>query len=190
MADELAGRPLAVIVVMGVCGCGKSTLAIELADLLGWTYIEGDDLHPAENIAALSHGTALTDAMREPWLAAIAAEIGRRRGQGAGVVVSCSALKRSYRRTLLGGRDDAAFVHLNLDRETLAERMAVRTRHFMPPTLLDSQLRTLEPLNASELGLVFRSPVAAVSVIAALQRSFTLFTCCSCTDHRETPECE
>lgn len=86
---------VAVADVLGVCDCGKSTLAIELADLLGWTYIEGDDLHPAENIAAMSYGTALTDAMREPWLAAIAAEIGRHRGQGAGVVVSCSALKRS-----------------------------------------------------------------------------------------------
>jgi len=174
MADEPAGRPLAVIVVMGVCGCGKSTLAIELADLLAWGYIEGDDLHPAENIAAMSHGTALTDAMREPWLAAIAAEIARRRGQGGCVVVSCSALKRSYRRTLLGGRDDVAFVHLDLDRETLAQRMAARTRHFMPPSLLDSQLRILEPLDASELGLAFTSSVTAVSVVNSLHHSFAL----------------
>lgn len=172
-----ADRPcpsLAVIIVMGVCGCGKSTLAMELADLLGWTYVEGDDLHPAQNIEAMSNGTALTDEMRQPWLAAIAGEIDRRRGQGAGVVVSCSALKQSYRRTLVGGRDDAAFVHFDLDRETLAQRMAARTRHFMPPTLLDSQLKTLEPLDHSEPGLAFRSSVSAASVVKSLQSSFAL----------------
>jgi len=174
MSADRSGQTLTVIIVMGVCGCGKSTLAMELADLLGWTYVEGDDLHPAQNIQAMSKGTALTDEMRQPWLAAIAKEINRSRGQGAGVVVSCSALKKSYRRTLLGGREGAAFVHLDLDRETLAQRMAARTRHFMPAALLDSQLKTLEPLDHSEPGLAFRFSVSATSVIKSLQSNFAL----------------
>lgn len=164
------GHRLAAIIVMGVCGCGKSTLGMALADLLGWDYVEGDDRHPSSNIDAMSRGVPLTDEMRRPWLAAIADEIDCYRRQRSSVVVSCSALRRSYREILSADHDDVMFVHLDLDHETLVARMAGRQGHFMPPELLDSQMKTLERLAAGELGITFGSPVSAEEAMQSLQK--------------------
>jgi gluconokinase len=135
-----ASRPRA-IVVMGVSGSGKSTLGKALADALGWRFVEGDALHPPENIAKMAAGTPLNDNDRRPFLENIAGAIIAR---PAGVVVSCSALKRAYRDFIRLIAGDVTFVLPTLNREQLRVRMAQRPHHFMPPTLLDSQLETLE----------------------------------------------
>jgi gluconokinase len=143
-------RPTA-LVVMGVAGCGKSTVAELLADRLGWPLGEADDWHPAANVAAMTAGTALTDADRAPWLLAVRDWIDAQDGD---CVLTCSALRRSYRDVLRTAAARVRFVHLAGSREQLAERLAARTGHFMPPALLDSQLATLEPLGADEDGVV------------------------------------
>ena len=132
-----------VIVVMGVSGCGKSTVGRVLAERLGWVFQEGDDLHPASNVAKMRAGVALTDEDRWPWLDRVAAWIDGRLAADESGVVACSALKRTYRERLArpGG---VAFVHLALDRHTLEERLAGRRGHYMPAALLASQLETLE----------------------------------------------
>ncbi|MFB8007392.1 gluconokinase [Nocardia sp. NPDC056000] len=138
-----------IVVVMGVSGSGKSTVAAKLADTLGWELLEGDDLHPAANIAKMAAGHPLDDADRQPWLEAIAAWMSERIAAGRSGVVTCSALKHSYRDTLRGAIIDhpegrVTFLLLSGTRELLEERMTARTGHFMPPGLLDSQLATLE----------------------------------------------
>jgi gluconokinase len=164
-----AGLP-AVLVVMGVSGSGKSTVAELLAERLGWELQEGDDLHPPANVAKMSEGIPLTDTDRWPWLQLVAAWIDRHRAEGTHGVITCSALKRSYRDLL--ARPDVEFVHLTVDPEVIANRMQHRAGHFMPPSLLDSQLATLEPLQPDEHGIVVSaagSPVAEVdSIIARL----------------------
>ncbi len=132
------------VVVMGVSGSGKSTIARPLAAALGWQFQEGDDLHPAANIEKMGHGIPLTDDDRRPWLLAIAAVIDGWRAKGQHGVLTCSALKRAYRELLIGGRGDVALVYLRGPRALLASRMASRQGHFMPSALLDSQLATLE----------------------------------------------
>ncbi|WP_216214379.1 gluconokinase [Amycolatopsis aidingensis] len=141
---------MSVIVVMGVAGSGKTTVGTELAAALGVEYAEADSFHPAANIAKMSAGTPLTDADRAPWLAAIAEWIAARTATGG--VVSCSALKRSYR-DVLRVDERVWFLHLHGDRELLAGRMTGRSSHFMPVSLLDSQLADLEPLQPDERGL-------------------------------------
>jgi carbohydrate kinase (thermoresistant glucokinase family) len=136
--------PGTVLVVMGVSGCGKTTVARALADRLGLPFLEGDSRHPAENVAKMAGGTPLSDADRWPWLAAIAAWIDAQRAAGKGGVVTCSALKRAYRSVIIGERPDVRLVHLDGDRETIAARLAARTGHFMPPSLLASQFDALE----------------------------------------------
>jgi gluconokinase len=143
------------IVVMGVSGCGKSTVGRLLADSLGLDYIEGDDLHPPENVARMAAGVALTDADRQGWLQALAQRLADARAQRRGLVLSCSALKRSYRDILRSGASDVRFVHLHGTRDLLAARMHGRPGHYMPPSLLDSQLATLELPGADELALSF-----------------------------------
>ncbi|MEN9629982.1 MAG: hypothetical protein RJA10_3210 [Pseudomonadota bacterium] len=133
------------VVVMGVSGCGKSTVGQLLAKALGVHYVEGDELHPPENVARMAAGIALTDADRHGWLQAVAAQLANATSQARGVVVTCSALKRSYRDLLRAAAADVRFVHLHGPRELLAARMAARTSHYMPPSLLQSQLDTLEP---------------------------------------------
>lgn len=135
---------------MGVCGCGKSALGARLAAALGLPFVEGDDYHPADNVARMSAGIALTDRDREGWLHALRAEIVR--AQGKGIVLSCSALKRSYR-DILRGAGDVRFIHLAGERALIEARMRARPGHYMPASLLDSQLRTLEPLQPDEAGL-------------------------------------
>jgi gluconokinase len=140
-----------VIVVMGVSGSGKTTLGRNLADRLGVVYAEADEFHPPENIAKMSAGHPLTDEDRWPWLHAIAQWIGEHEESGG--VVTCSALKRTYRDVLSGG-GPVFFIHLDGAREVIGARLAVRKDHFMPPALLDSQLAALEPLGPDEPGVV------------------------------------
>lgn len=134
-----------IVVVMGVSGCGKSSVGQAIAAATGWHFIEGDDLHPTANRAKMASGTPLDDADRWPWLDAIADAARTAEIEAAAVVVACSALKRIYRDRLARAGDIVTFVHLVGDRETILDRMQARADHFMPPALLDSQLATLEP---------------------------------------------
>jgi gluconokinase len=143
-----------VLVIMGVSGSGKSTVGKPLAARLGWPFQEGDDLHPAANIAKMKRGEALDDADRAPWLAAIAAWIDRQGAAGEGGIVTCSALKRAYRDVLTTGRPYVRIVYLRGSRALVGERVAHRTGHFMPASLLDSQFATLEPPTPDEAPIV------------------------------------
>lgn len=135
---------MSILVVMGVSGSGKTTIAKGLADALGWSLLEGDTFHPPANVAKMAAGTPLTDADRWPWLHAIAAAIDANRARGTNAVVACSALRRAYRDILIGERPDVRLVYLHGTRALIAERMRARHGHFMPPALLDSQFQTLE----------------------------------------------
>ena len=136
-------RPV-IVVVMGVSGSGKSTVAALLAAALGCQFQEGDDLHPPENVAKMRAGTPLTDADRMPWLHKLAEEIDGWRARGECGVLTCSALKRSYRDIIIGDRRDVVLVYLKASRERIHQRMIARHGHFMPLALLDSQFATLE----------------------------------------------
>ncbi len=142
------------LVIMGVAGSGKTTLAQVLAARLGWPSAEADDFHPQANIDKMSAGIPLTDDDRWPWLAAIRRWQDDADAAGRSSLVTCSALKRVYRDALRAGNGRIVFVHLDGPEPVLAERLAHRTGHFMPPSLLPSQLATLEPLGADEDGLV------------------------------------
>ena len=139
---------------MGVSGSGKSTIAGALAERLGWAFEDGDKFHPASNVAKMRAGHPLTDEDRWPWLEAIADEIERVCKAGGRIVIACSALKRAYREVLLRGRDDVRFVFLDGSQSLIADRLARRKGHFMPPGLLDSQFRTLEPPQADERPII------------------------------------
>jgi gluconokinase len=153
---------------MGVSGSGKSTVGEMLARQLGWTYLDGDWLHPASNVEKMRGGTPLADEDRWPWLRAIAGRIDEVLRDAKGVVVACSALKRAYRDVLLGNRTDARLVFLEGDQPTVAQRLGSRDGHFMPPSLLASQFTTLEPPGPDEKAIVVpvcRSPEAIVEAI-------------------------
>ena len=135
---------------MGVSGSGKSTIAAALADRLRWAFEDGDKFHPASNVAKMSAGYPLTDQDRWPWLQAIADEIGRVCKTGGHIVIACSALKRAYRDVLVRNRNDVRFVFLDGSQTLIADRLAARKGHFMPPGLLDSQFGTLEQPQADE----------------------------------------
>lgn len=132
------------LVFMGVCGCGKSTVAELYARRTGATLIEADAFHPPANIAKMSAGTPLTDADRAGWLAAMADRLAEGKARGEAMVLTCSALKKAYRDRLRQGDPDLFFVFLDGSRELLQARMDARKGHFMPPGLLGSQLATLE----------------------------------------------
>ena len=140
------------IVVMGVSGSGKSTVAAGLVDRLGWEFVEGDDFHPPANVEKMRSGTPLDDEDRWPWLRTLAGWIGEHEQAGTSVVVTCSALRRAYRDVLREGHPSVWFAHVTADAELLRERVTHRTGHFMPSSLLDSQLALLEPLQADEPG--------------------------------------
>ncbi len=140
------------VVVMGVSGTGKSSVGEGIARRLGWEFVEGDDLHPAENVAKMSAGTPLTDDDRWPWLRAVAAAIGEHEADGRGLVITCSALKHEYRDLLRDGHASVWFAHVDTTESVLVERLRKRTGHYMPGSLLRSQLDTLEPLTADEPG--------------------------------------
>jgi gluconokinase len=149
VGDETSRTPCA-LVVMGVSGSGKSTIADKLAECLNWTYWDGDKFHPASNVAKMSAGQPLTDEDRRPWLQAIAEEIDRACKPGQHAVIACSALKRAYRDILMHGRNDVRLVYLKGTQQLIANRLDQRKGHFMPPGLLASQFKTLEPPDASE----------------------------------------
>jgi gluconokinase len=156
-----------LVVVMGVSGVGKSTVGAALAAALGCTFVDGDDLHPAANVAKMKRGEPLDDHDRAPWLAAIAARMQEALATGESLVVACSALKRDYRRVL---RVDGSveFVLLTAPAEILRQRLEARRHHFMPASLLPSQLATLEPPEPDELIVDTNRPLE--EVVRELQR--------------------
>lgn len=144
-------KPTPPIVIMGVQGSGKSTVGALLAARLGATFIDADDLHSAENKQLMAAGTPLSDADRLPWLHTVGEQLAG--GGSAGVVVACSALKRSYRDLLRGHAPQLVTVHAYGTRELVAARISAREHEYMPPSLLVSQYNTLEPLAEDERGL-------------------------------------
>jgi gluconokinase len=161
-----------ILIVAGVSGSGKTTVGAMLAGRLGWRLADADDFHPAANIEKMRAGIPLTDADRWPWLQAIAAWMDERIARGEPAVVTCSALKRSYRDLLLGGRPEARMVFLAVDREVLVRRLAARHGHFFPEQLLGTQLAALEPPEPDE-GVISVVPAAepadtVTSIIAVL----------------------
>lgn len=146
----MAAFPSPLVVVMGVSGSGKSTIGTLLARNLKAEFLEGDDLHPPRNIERMASGIALTDSDRRDWLLQIAQQLADARAGRHALVVSCSALKRSYRDMLRTAASQLAFVHLHALRPLLEARLDSRPDHFMPGSLLDSQLQTLEAPSADE----------------------------------------
>ncbi|GAB2839701.1 gluconokinase [Pseudoduganella ginsengisoli] len=138
---------------MGVCGSGKSEVGHRVAQALGAAFIEGDDYHSPANVAKMASGIPLDDTDRAAWLQRLREEIAMARETGAGLVVSCSALKRRYRDVLREGDPALRFAHLHGERGVIAQRLAARKDHYMPPALLDSQLQALEPLQSNEAGV-------------------------------------
>jgi len=149
VADEPGGLPCA-LVVMGVSGSGKTTIASRVAERLHWTFEDGDKFHPKSNVEKMSAGHPLTDEDRWPWLNAIADEIERVCKAGGHAVIACSALKRAYRDVLVRGRDDVRMVYLSGTQDLIARRLALRKNHFMPSGLLESQFKTLQAPGADE----------------------------------------
>ena len=150
------------VVVMGVSGCGKSTVGQALAARLGLRYVEGDDLHPAHNVARMAAGMALTDDDRQGWLQSVGAELAR----GDDVLVTCSALKRRYRDTLRASAPDLRLVFLQGAPELLAQRLQARRGHYMPASLLTSQLQTLEPPTPDERPIELDASATVADLVA------------------------
>lgn len=165
------GAPAPSIVVMGVSGCGKSTVGGALAATLGADFLDADDLHPRRNRDRMAAGVPLTDDDRWPWLDLVAAAMRAAGEEGRGMVVACSALRRVHRDRLVEGAGTCPlFVHLSLGAETIADRLAARRGHFMPSGLLASQLSTLEALEDDEHGVVVdgtAAPAALAELLAA-----------------------
>ncbi|MDC7716577.1 gluconokinase [Vogesella sp. DC21W] len=161
-----------MLVVMGVCGSGKSEVGRRLAAELGARFVEGDDFHPPANVARMEAGIPLTDDDRGQWLQALRSQLQQAQVAGEGVVLSCSALKRRYRDLLRDGCPGLAFVYLKGERALIEARMRARQGHFMPLALIDSQLADLEPPQAEEgaIEVDIRLPVAELvaGVVARL----------------------
>lgn len=155
------------IVIMGPSGNGKSTLARSLAGELGWEFIEGDDHHPPENIAKMARGEPLTDSDRAPFLDGVGRALAN---ASRGAVASCSALRRAYRDRLRGLAGPILFVWPRLSHDQLAARMKARERHFMPPSLLDSQLATLEPPGPDEAVLEIDGSLSVTAQVARVRQ--------------------
>jgi carbohydrate kinase (thermoresistant glucokinase family) len=160
-----------VVVLMGVCGCGKTTIGRLLAQQTGWPFYDGDDFHPPANVEKMARGEALGDADRHPWLALLAGEMDKWLGKG-NAILACSALKETYRRILAAGRPQVRIVYLKGSKELIRQRLASRVHRYMPPTLLDSQFAALEEPADALVVEVLTTPEAAVAQIrAALERS-------------------
>ena len=168
---ELLAVP-AVLVVMGVSGCGKSTVGARLAEALGLEFLEGDAFHAPSNVAKMASGLPLTDADRADWLVLLADKLAGAVRERRGIVLACSALKRTYRDRLRAGAPQLRLVHLTGARDKLLERTTQRSGHYMPASLLESQLATLEPPEADENAFTFdigqQPDVIVLAVRAAL----------------------
>lgn len=158
-------------VVMGVSGCGKSTVGQALAAANGVPFVEGDQYHPPANVAKMSAGVALTDEDRADWLLALQAQIRAARSRGEGIVISCSALKRRYRNLLRQGDPALRFAYLNGSQELISARMQARVGHYMPASLLDSQFRDLEPLQDDEAGVTLDIETPPEDLVAQITRA-------------------
>ncbi|RUW63122.1 gluconokinase [Mesorhizobium sp. M7A.F.Ca.US.008.03.1.1] len=169
-APTSAAGSVPAIVVMGVAGCGKSAVGIGLAAALGVAFIEGDRLHPPENVARMASGEPLTDQLREGWLNAIGERVAASVGQGQGVVAACSALKRRYRDRLSGFCPGIVFLYLEIDPATAMQRVGNRKGHFMPASLVDSQFAILEPPAAEERALTLDATRPVGEIVAAAVR--------------------
>src|SRR3954452_5399929 len=156
------------IVVMGVSGAGKSTVAAELVARLGWAFAEGDEFHPPENVEKMRAGIPLDDEDRWPWLRRLAEWIGGHEAAGTSSVVTCSALKRAYRDVLCDGHPSVWFAHVTADPALIRDRLEHRSGHYMPASLLDSQLALLEPLSADEPGVASSGAGAPDAVVEDL----------------------
>jgi gluconokinase len=156
---------------MGVSGCGKSAIGAGLAAALEVPYLEGDSYHPPANVAKMASGVPLNDDDRAGWLQALHDEIAVAREHGTGLVLSCSALKRRYRDLLRAADPDLRFAYLAGGRELIASRMRARVDHYMPLSLLDSQLRDLEPLQEDEAGITLDIAAGPVELVAAIVQS-------------------
>lgn len=152
------------LVLMGVSGCGKSSLGLLLSEQLGLPFVEGDELHPPRNVALMAAGTALTDEDRQGWLEAVASRLAA--AEDTGAVVACSALKRRYRDLLRASAPDLKLVHLSGTETLLDERLRARPGHYMPASLLPSQLRTLEAPEADEHALTLPITAAPAELVA------------------------
>jgi gluconokinase len=176
-------RRARIAVVMGVSGSGKTTVGIALAHRLGWQFQEGDALHPPENVAKMRAGIPLDDADRAPWLHAVAARIDEWRERGEAGVITCSALKRRYRDLIFGdrpgeertgeARTGVRLVYLTAPPALIAQRLAVRHGHFMPATLLESQLATLEPPEPDENALTVAMDAPVETVVERIAAALT-----------------
>jgi len=172
---EAQHRGARVIVIMGVSGSGKTVVGHGLADSLGWTYRDADDLHPPENVARMRAGIPLTDADRGPWLATLGRLVGAAiAADGPGLVLACSALRRDYRNRLHVGDPRVRLVYLTGRTDLIRRRLEARTGHYMPASLLESQLATLEPPDPDEHPIVIdvsETPEALVGrILAALDQ--------------------
>ncbi|PZG01129.1 gluconokinase [Micromonospora deserti] len=161
------GRPTRHVVVMGVSGAGKTTVAREISSLTGLTFAEADEFHPASNVARMRAGVPLDDAARWPWLRDLARWMADRAAEGVSTVLACSALKRSYRDVLRQGPPAVDFVHLDGPAEVIRDRMARRAGHYMPASLLESQLATLERHQPDESVLVLDVSLTPEQLAAA-----------------------
>lgn len=158
---------------MGVSGSGKTTVGKLLSKRVGWPFEEGDKLHPKANVEKMRAGIPLTDADREPWLRAVAAWIEQRRREGTGGIVSCSALKRTYRAIIIGARNDVRLVYLRGEHDVIADRIATRRHHFMPASLLQSQFDTLEEPGPDENAITVDVAPPPRQIVAAILRALT-----------------
>jgi carbohydrate kinase (thermoresistant glucokinase family) len=174
MVAAVSAANLQHIVVMGVSGCGKSTIGIEMAARLGWPFEEGDRYHLPASIEKMSAGIPLEDADRWPWLEKLAAVMGEHQAAGRSSLIACSALKRAYRDVLRTGAPRVRFLHLHGAREVLQARLDARKGHFFPPELLASQYATLELLAVDEDGLVVDVALPPEAQVAAALRGFGL----------------
>jgi gluconokinase len=160
-------RPV-IAVVMGVSGSGKTTVSVLLSAALGCQFQEGDDLHPAANVEKMRSGTPLTDADRLPWLHKIAEEIDGWRARGESGVLTCSALKRSYREIIIGDRADVTLVYLKGSHDLIHGRMAARHEHFMPVALLDSQFATLQEPTPDEHPIIVDVGARPIEIVTEI----------------------
>lgn len=171
MPPELAPHAL---IVMGVSGSGKTTIGEQLAARIGWRYEDADIFHPAANVAKMSAGQPLTDEDRWPWLRAIADEIDRASAAGERVVIGCSALRRVYRDVLVHGRHDVRIIYLQGTPALIADRLGSRKGHFMPPGLLTSQFKTLEPPTPDEHAVTVSIDAPAEIIVDNILRQLKL----------------